>query len=190
MTKQSQNRSILVLIMGCLLLMFQNCSNADVTFSKIGSGKSISMPVDTGVVVTDEQGNIESVVSSSESESNQIDTHTSSTETHGVVVDSIGSCIDLAKNYKNAIDISQFSNMSTISLLNGSNFIYSSTGQNILNSLKIEKTHGRTIICGLVINQIDFQSGRLDLLRATRIENVIHLNGTVKMESDCSINRK
>ncbi len=80
-----------------------------------------------------------------------------------------GSCVDLAKKYKNAIDVSQLEAGAKIALLKGKTFIYSSTGVKTISSLSIGKACGRTILCDVTIEKIGEVNGRLDLYKDSSV---------------------
>lgn len=79
------------------------------------------------------------------------------------------SCVELAKNYKNSIDVSQLPAGAKIALVKGKTFIYSSSGITAISSLSIGKACGRTILCNVSIGRIGEVNGRLDLYKNSTV---------------------
>lgn len=98
-------------------------------------------------------------------------------------------CSDLAKKFKKAYDLSQMKDISKLSLLGGKVFVYSSTGNNALDHITIEKQAGRVVLCGLKVGKVTMKGGRLDLVRS-EIKVLDKQHGAVKIDKISMVGKK
>ncbi len=86
------------------------------------------------------------------------------------------------------IDIADFDAIVSIEVLQGLTVFYSSDeSKTHIESLRISSAKGRTILCGIVVDQLDLKKGRLELFDGAIIHNLGESRGSIVMDSSSSI---
>lgn len=94
----------------------------------------------------------------------------------------------IGKSGINLIDIADFDAVVSIEVAKGLTVFYSSDeSKTQIDSLRILKAVGRTILCGIVVDQLDLKTGRLELFDGARIHNLGQSKGSIVMDSTSSI---
>jgi hypothetical protein len=171
------------------LTLFQNCSKVQATDipveSKVSaSGEPVATATDGNdqVIPVDVQPATDVVIAPTEPAAPTAEPTPSLEPTAQPITLQKDCGLDL-KTIQNVVDVDQFSEKEVhLAVLHGKTLVYSSSGEFHLTSLTIGTASGRTILCGVIVDELTVQKGRLDVF-SSEIKKLNSNSNNVRADS-------
>lgn len=189
--KITKVRNVLIVsILGTLMVLFQNCSQSQLSPSENQSLIQPSLnqlPRSVGAVITDDNGDIVKAFPVPEETRPYHPPGSNDSDLHAGI-----SCAEYKNNYLHAsieaIDVNELKGKNKISILDGSYFVYSSTGHNYIEEVVISNSNGRVIFCGINADHVQLKSGHLELIKYTLVKSLeMDTQSSVKVDETSQV---